>query len=68
MADDDSNSCFEFISSQGEKQTFSKVPELTIYKFKIISQSKHHKFGYKLMEGTDLPCVKDVGGILILVG
>ena len=67
MADDDSNSCFEFISSQGERQPLSKVPELTIFKFKIISQSKPHKFGYKLMEGTDLPCVKDVGGMWFLV-
>ena len=68
MTEDDSNSCFEFISSQGDRQPFEKVPELTIFKFKIISESKPHKFGYKLMKDTDLPCVKDVGGMWFLVG
>ena len=63
MADgDDSNSCFEMFGSQGDKKTFEKVPEDTIFKIKVVEEAKTKHIGYKLMEGVDLPCDKIVAG------
>lgn len=65
MDRDDSNSGFEMLSSQGRKESFSMVPEDTVFRFKIFDSYKTKKFGYKLKEGVELPCVKEVGGFLI---
>ena len=62
MFNEDSNSGFELLSSQGERKSFSKVPENTLFNIKVFGEVKSQKIGYKLMEGTDLPCTKIVGG------
>ena len=63
MENEDSNSNFEMLSSQGKKNAYSEVPQETLFRFKIIETTKTKKFGYKLKAGVELPCVKDVGGV-----
>ena len=63
MENEDSNSCFELLSSQGGKEAFTEVPEEIAFRFKIIDATKTRKFGYKLKAGVELPCLKDVGGL-----
>ena len=64
MDNDDSNSCYELISSQGRREEFSKVPEDIVFRFKVIDKNETKKIAYKLKEGVELPCEKDVGGYL----
>ena len=63
MADyDDSNSGFEMFCSQGDKKTFDEVPEDTIFKVKVVEDTKFKNIGYKLKKGVALPCDKIVAG------
>ena len=56
IMDDDSNSGFELVSSQPEKNTYEHVPEERIYKFKLISDTEPPvKKSYKLKSGLSLP-------------
>ena len=63
MDDDDSNGAFEMFSSQGDKKTYSVVPEDLTFKVKVILETENKRIGYTLREGTELPCDKDVGGL-----
>ena len=64
MTDDDSNSGFEMISSQPDKDTFEFVPDDRKYKFKIISRLEMapKKVGYLLKKGLMLPYTTNSGG------
>ena len=61
--DDDSNSGFELLSSQPEAKTsYDKVPETTVFKFKICAEHTARKISYRLKQGTHLPYTTHVGG------
>ena len=64
MIDDDSNSGFEMISSQPDKDSFEYVPDDRKYKFKIISRLEvgPKKVGYLLKKGLMLPYTTNSGG------
>ena len=64
MTDDDSNSGFEMISSQPDKDIFEYVPDDRKYKFKIISRLEvgPKKVGYLLKKGLMLPYTTNSGG------
>ena len=67
MESEDSNSCFEMFGSQGHKKSFESVPEDAVYKVKVLGNPKNKRIGYKLKEGTELPCDKEVEGLGFLV-
>ena len=63
IMDDDSNSGFEMVSSQPEKNTYEHVPEVRIYKFKLISDIEPPvKKSYKLKSGLSLPYCTNLCG------
>ena len=60
---DDSNSGFELMSSQPEKQTYSSAPEDAIYKLKVKPiMGSSRKMSYRLKKGTSLPYTTLTGG------
>ena len=65
MADEDSNSGFEMISSQPDKLSYETVPEETVYRFKFLTSlmSTPKKIGYKLKKGVSLPYSINSGGM-----
>ena len=63
MADEDSNSGFDLISSQPERPTHETVPEDKIYRFKFLDNiSEPKKVAYKLKKGSVLPYSRNLGG------
>ena len=66
MDNDDSNSGFMLLSSQPERKQFDKVPEETLFKFKIHTsdQDGPRKVSYKLKEGRTLPYSTVISGLL----
>ena len=65
MADEDSDSDFEMISSQPDKLSYETVPDETVYRFKFFTSliSTPKKIGYKLKKGVSLPHSINSGGM-----
>ena len=66
MDNDDSNSGFVLLSSQPERKQLDKVPQETLFKFKIQTSDGDvpRKVSYKLKEGTALPYSTVIAGLL----
>ena len=65
MADDDSNSGFEMLSSQPDKLSYETVPEETVYKFKFMTtlMLTPKKKAYKLKKGVSISFSINSGGM-----